>query len=174
MVGLFRKTPSLSRANENRILLTTVSCLLAYNICVTSLQPTDCLFFDLQNSACHLFRHSTPSTIILFASTSNILPFQDIHPIYKINRCNQSETKTIIQDYYDNKLAFIQAFFTPYATISAARAGPESALDLIEACNFRFPLVLAVDFAMLGKISAIVVLNQFSMSTRQSQQSFSV
>ena len=70
---------------------------------------------------------------------------------------------------YDNKLALIQPFFTPYATISAARAGPELALDLIGACCiFRFPLLLAVDFAMLGTISAIVVLNQFSMSTRQS------
>ena len=78
------------------------------------------------------------------------------------------QAKTTFQDCYDNKLAFIQPFFTPYATISAARAGPELAFDLIEACNFRFPLVLAVDFAMLGTISAIVVLNQLSMSTRQS------
>lgn len=71
--------------------------------------------------------------------------------------------------YYVNELAFIQPFFTPYATISAARAGPELALDLIVgACIFRFPLLLAFDFAMVGTISAIVVFNQFSISTRQS------
>lgn len=80
----------------------------------------------------------------------------------------RNENSRLIQSYYDNKLAFIQPFFTPYATISAARAGPELALDLIGTCTFRFPLLLAVDFAMLGTISAIVVFNQLSMSTRQS------
>jgi hypothetical protein len=78
---------------------------------------------------------------------------------------DESETKTTI---HNDKLGLIHPFFAPYATTSAARAGPELALGLIGACIFRLPLPLAVDFAMLGTISAIVVFNQFSMSTRQS------
>ena len=94
--------------------------------------------------------------------------FQDIQ-YAKLVVASKAKKKKKQSRYYDNELAFIQPFFTPYATISAARAGPELALDLIvEACIFRFPLPLVVDFAMLGTIPAIVVLNQFSKSTRQS------
>ena len=173
MDDLFRKTPSLSRADE---ICTDWPFLPIYYVCVTSLITNRRSFFIhifvLQNIALSFI-----ISLDILHLAHNYLFVSRLHNIQQckitINatKAKRKQSKTI----YDNKLAFIQPFFTPYATISVARAGPELAFDfLIGICIFRFPLLLAVNFPMLGTISVIVVLNQFSMSTRQSQQSFSV